>query len=98
MKQNLENARLAVREESVKAPASAAGAGFVGCEPFITREEVAVLLRVPVSTVEAWCRKGKVPAYRFGRTLRFRWSEVQAAFAGTYRATGSGQPIRGGKA
>jgi excisionase family DNA binding protein len=45
-----------------------------------TREVAAGLLMQP-STVARWARQGRLPAYRLGRRLRFKWAEVEIAIA-----------------
>ena len=50
----------------------------------ITCETVAKRLGVHISTVRAWIRAGKVPAYRLGqRFTRLRWSEVLGSLGRT---------------
>lgn len=45
---------------------------------YLTIEELATLLHVPVRTIYAWRSRGKgPPAYRIGRYLRFRVAEVE---------------------
>ena len=48
-------------------------------EAFLTKEVVAERLCVTPRTVERWARTGRLPAHRFGRRVRFKWSEVVAA-------------------
>lgn len=45
-----------------------------------TREVAAGLLMKP-STVARWARLGKLPAFRLGGRLRFKWAEVEIAIA-----------------
>jgi len=48
----------------------------------LTCEEVACRLGVHVSTVRAWIRDGRVPAYRLGqRFTRIDWNAVLAALS-----------------
>jgi len=44
----------------------------------MTAEEVAGYLRVRLSTVYEWAKKGKIPAARVGRLWRFQREEVEA--------------------
>ena len=48
-------------------------------EAFLTKEVVAERLCVTPRTVARWARTGRLPAHRFGRRVRFKWSEVRAA-------------------
>ena len=48
-------------------------------EPFITKELVAQRLCVTPETVRRWASDGRLPSHHFGRRLRFKWSEVEAA-------------------
>jgi excisionase family DNA binding protein len=42
---------------------------------------VAERLCLTPRTVERWARSGRLPAHRFGRRVRFKWSEVAAPLA-----------------
>lgn len=48
-------------------------------EAFLTKEVVAERLCITPRTVERWARSGRLPAHRFGRRVRFKWSEVAGA-------------------
>jgi excisionase family DNA binding protein len=50
----------------------------VAFEPFIAKPEVARRLGKEVRTVERWMHQGLVPYYRIGRSVSFKWSEVEA--------------------
>lgn len=57
--------------------------------PFLIVEEVAALLRVPISRVHEWTRRvgnDSIPRYRAGKRLVFRRDEVLAWFTETQRA------------
>ena len=55
-----------------------------------TREVAAGLLMEP-STVARYARQGKLPSFRVGRRLRFRWAEVETALDEKFRvATNKG--------
>lgn len=43
----------------------------------MTAEEVAEYLRVRLSTVYEWAKKGKIPAARVGRLWRFQREEIE---------------------
>lgn len=52
-------------------------------EGFITKEIVAQRLSVTPETVRRWASSGRLPSHHFGRRLRFKWSEVTRALAGS---------------
>ena len=54
-------------------------------EEYITKHEVARRMRTPVRTVDRWMGEGIIPFYKVKRSVRFRWSEVQAHWAARYR-------------
>ena len=58
---------------------------------FCHKEEVARRIGVTARTVGVWAQQEKLPAYRFGRFLRFKWSEVEAALAAGFRAKEGGR-------
>lgn len=52
----------------------------------LTAEDVAELLRLPVSTVYDRARTGRLPHLRIGRALRFSQSDLEAHLAERCRA------------
>ena len=54
-------------------------------EPFITRPEVARRLNKKVRTVDNWTKRGILPYYKIGRSVSFKWSEIEAALARSCR-------------
>jgi excisionase family DNA binding protein len=52
----------------------------------LTAEEVAELLRLPVSTIYDLARTGRLPQLRIGRALRFSQSDLEAHLAERCRA------------
>ena len=54
-------------------------------EPFIEKAEAAQRLGIRPRTLDEWLHDGRVPFYRIGRSVRLRWSEVQAHLADTSR-------------
>jgi len=53
--------------------------GKRGPEQLATKKEIAALLRVTQRTVEVMVAEGRIPALRYGRTVRFKISDVLAA-------------------
>ncbi len=56
-----------------------------------TREVAAGLLMKP-STVARWARQGKLPAFRLGGRLRYRWAEIEVSIAASCRVATTNQP------
>lgn len=54
-------------------------------EPFIDKWEVCRRLSMKVRTVDAWMRSGRLVYYKMGRSVRFKWSEIEAHLASTCR-------------
>jgi excisionase family DNA binding protein len=46
-------------------------------EPLINADDVAAILGMTTDYVYALCRRGAIPFRRFGRTYRFRPSEIE---------------------
>jgi excisionase family DNA binding protein len=55
----------------------------------LAAEEVAELLRLPVSTIYDLARTGRLPHLRIGRALRFSQSDLEAHLAESCRRTNS---------
>ena len=49
----------------------------VAFEPFISKPEVARRLGKRVRTVDNWMQRGLLPYYKIGRSVGFKWSEVE---------------------
>ena len=47
-------------------------------EKLLTKAQVAQLCQVTERTIDAWMRNGSVVFYKIGRTVRFRWTDLQA--------------------
>jgi len=61
--------------------------------PFLDQREVAKRLGLQPRTVGNWAREQKLPAYRFGRLLRFKWDEVEQALAANFRCVPVAAPL-----
>lgn len=54
-------------------------------EPFIGKEEVARRLGKKLRTVDNWMSRQILPYYKIGRSVSFKWSEIERALAATCR-------------
>ena len=54
-------------------------------EPFIGKQEVMQRLNKTLRTVDNWMKRGILPYYKIGRSVEFKWSEVEAHLAQTCR-------------
>jgi excisionase family DNA binding protein len=54
-------------------------------ERWLTANDVAARLHIRPRTVALWAQQGRLPAYRLGNYLRFRWDEVENALAASCR-------------
>ena len=62
----------------------------LAAEGFMDKSAVADRLGVRPRTVGEWANQGKLPAYRLGPYLRFKWAEVEAHLAATCRCVPHG--------
>ena len=58
-----------------------------GTEPegYITKEEVAKRLKKTVRTIENWQARGIVPFVKAGRSVLFKWSDVEGHLQSNFR-------------
>ena len=56
-----------------------------GGEPYLNKKEVAERLGIKPRTCDQWMAEGRLVFYKVGRSVRFRWSEIQAHLAQTAR-------------
>lgn len=54
-------------------------------EGYITKEQVAKRLKKTVRTVENWQRKGILPFVKAGRSVLFKWADVEAHLQRNFR-------------
>lgn len=59
-------------------------------EGFIGKAEVAQRLNKTLRTVDNWMQRGILPYYKIGRSVEFKWSEIEAHLAQTCRVTRGG--------
>jgi len=50
-------------------------------EPFIGKPEVARRLNKNLRTVDNWMSRRILPYYKIGRSVSFKWSEIESALA-----------------
>ncbi len=56
-----------------------------GAETYIKKGEVARRLQKTVRTVENLMRRGIIPYYKIGRSVDFKWSDIESQLALTCR-------------
>ena len=61
------------------------GASAPVAEEYISKAEVARRLRKRVRTVDNWMRLGILPYYKIGRSVAFKWSEIEQQLSRTCR-------------
>ena len=54
-------------------------------EGYINKAEVARRMQKQVRTVDNWMRRGILPYYKIGRSVAFKWSEIEKQLAMTCR-------------
>lgn len=74
------------KTKSSKQPTRKAATREADAALFIDKREVAKRLGLRPRTIAVWALQGKIPAYRFGRYLRFKWDEVEQALAANFRS------------
>ena len=56
-------------------------------EGYIAKPEVARRLKKTIRTVDNWMKKGILPYYKLGRTVAFRWNEIEAHLKANFRVS-----------
>ncbi len=54
-------------------------------EPFVNKAEVGQRLGMRPRTIDEWMTRGLLPYYKLGRSVRFKWSEVERHLGQTCR-------------
>jgi excisionase family DNA binding protein len=57
-------------------------------ERWLNTSDIAGRLGIRPRTAALWARQGRLPAYRLGRYLRFKWDEVERALTATCKIGG----------
>ena len=78
-------AEATARRGSASGEDAGRGTGGPGFEAFITKPEVARRLNKQVRTVDNWMKCGILPYYKIGRSVVFKWGEIETALAATCR-------------
>ena len=71
-----------MKKQKLKAEVRAARAPSTMVEPgerLLTAEDISARLFIKPRTAALWARQGRIPAYRIGRKLGFKWEEVERA-------------------
>ena len=56
-------------------------------EPYIDKAEVAKRLGRTVRCIDNWMKRGLIPYYKIGRSVSFKWSDVEAQLSQTCRVS-----------
>ena len=59
-------------------------------EEFIGKPEVARRLNKTIRSVDNWMKRGLLPYYKIGRSVSFKWSDVENHLAQTCRVSRRG--------
>lgn len=54
-------------------------------EPFIDKKEACRRLSLKQRTIDSWMRRGVLPYYKMGQSVRFKWSEINTKLTRTCR-------------
>jgi len=65
-------------------------------EAFLTKKDVANLLRITTRSVDEWMRKRRLPFYKIGRTVRFKLADVEQHLRNTFLVAGRTASALGG--
>ena len=71
--------------QTLNNPNDAAGTSGPLYEPYIDKREVGRRTQMRPRTVDDWMKRGLLPYYKVGRSVRFKWSEVESHLAANCR-------------
>ena len=71
--------------QTLNNPNAAAGVSGQPFEPYIDKGEVGRRTQMRPRTINDWMKRGLLPYYKVGRSVRFKWSEVEAHLAANCR-------------
>ena len=60
-------------------------------ELYIDKLEVGRRMTVRPRTVDRWMKQGRLPYYKLGRAVRFKWSEVEVHLVQMFRVAREGR-------
>ena len=55
-------------------------------DEYLSKREIAKRLNKETRTIDNWMRRGILPYYKLGRTVAFKWCDVQAHLDANFRA------------
>ena len=61
---------------------------LLAAEGFIKKEDVAKRLGKTVRCIDNWMARGLIPYFKIGRSVSFKWSDVESHLAQTCRVAG----------
>jgi excisionase family DNA binding protein len=64
---------------------NAGGTGGNEAEGFIEKPELARRLGKTIRTIDNWMHRGILPYYKIGRSVAFKWSDVETHLAQHFR-------------
>ena len=67
------------------APTAPTGHPPAAAEGFIGKPEIARRLNKTIRTVDNWMSRGILPYYKIGRSVEFKWSDVESHLTKTCR-------------
>jgi excisionase family DNA binding protein len=50
-------------------------------DEYIDKKELAARLKLTPRTIEVWCKQGRIPWFKIGHTVRYRWEDIQKHLA-----------------
>ena len=54
-------------------------------EGYISKKELIRLLNCSLRSINEWMSEGRIPFYKFGKRVGFKWSEVESTLRNTCR-------------
>ena len=72
------------------APATATNQPPAIADGFIGKPEVARRLNKTIRTVDNWMKRGLLPYYKIGRSVAFKWSDVETHLIANCRVSRRG--------
>ena len=70
-----------LKMQTTNTPTDAAPGNGPTFEPYIDKREVGRRTQMRPRTIDDWMQRGLLPYYKVGRSVRFKWSEVETHLA-----------------